>query len=192
MPYHPSFRVGDHHRPTVAGRKTALQWGSAQKGLLLSRASPFSPAESFYANNTLKEAQTTGYWGWGWGWVSQQFIKWQRASEVGTAEWEAARRKAPWLSTHWGQSKASCHGPQSLSSESLEETGHSHLLPPVPTPQPRLSRRAGLTVPRGGPGCLPRKHGWLEHPRSARDARERFGEGCGRRPPAGQGRRWGT
>lgn len=88
----------------------------------------------------------------------------------GRQEWEAARRKAPWLSTHWGQSKASSHGPQPLISESLEELGRSHLLPPVPTPQPRQSRRAGLAAPRAGPGCLPRKHGWLEHPRRARRA----------------------
>lgn len=39
---------------------------------------------------------------------------------------------------------------------------------------------------------MPRKHGWLEHPRCARDARERFGEGCNPRPQAGRGRRWGT
>ena len=43
----------------------------------------------------------------GGGKGSQQFIKWQQASQVGTAEWEAARENGARLSTDRRQSKAS-------------------------------------------------------------------------------------
>lgn len=82
--------------------------------------------------------------------------------------------------------QASSHGPPPLSRGSLQEAGRPPRLPPVPTPQPRLSPRAGLAAQRGGPRRSPRKHGWRSSG-GARGARERVGAGCGRRRRRGAG-----
>lgn len=71
------------------GRKTALQRGSAQKGLLFFSRSPFSPAEPSFTQTTLLKKlkiPATGEVGRERGKAgSQQFIKWQQAREVETA-----------------------------------------------------------------------------------------------------------
>lgn len=92
MPYHPSYCAGDLHRLGGGGRKMALQWGTTQKGLLLFSPSPRSPAEpSSMQTPLLKQLEIQA------GRGGQQFIKWQQASEVGTAGMEAERGKGPWL-----------------------------------------------------------------------------------------------
>lgn len=52
VPDHPSFCVGNL-LSLGWGRKGALQWGPAQKGLLLFGPSPFSPAELSFMQTTL-------------------------------------------------------------------------------------------------------------------------------------------
>lgn len=52
VPHHTSFCVG-YLQSLGWGRKGALQWGPAQKGLLLFGPSPFSPAELSFMQTTL-------------------------------------------------------------------------------------------------------------------------------------------
>lgn len=173
MLYPPSLGAGDLHRLGGGGRKMALQWGATQKGLLLF-SSPRSPAEpSFMQTTLLKKLEiqaTREMVGVGVG--GQQFIKWQQASEVGTAGMEAER------------------GEGTLALKPVE--AKYSILPRTPAPQQasqvepgrrvslHLPPRAGLEAQRCSPRCWPGKHGWLEHPR-ARGAGA-FPGVCGRRP----------